>query len=423
MKHPGPIALIPAGIVAFVLASFIASGNWQDFGIWPEPSIIGWNTGFADLANQTATADCLRNGTDITTCDPYGRAFQPYAVLPAQVLVALGLGVAQTGILGNALAAVYVTTIWFLARTIASSWSRPIPGLIAFLTLFTFAALTPPVLLLVERGQLDILILALATAGLAAFAVHGKAQKPLRAIGSLGLFLSVAVKYFNLGVFAAFLAPRRWSWWAGAGIIASIAFLLMNLADVRTAQSTAGADGAATSRVMFGASTLFVTLSVADPLAFSPAPDQQLPMALFTAAGIGILLAFAAAWWWWFRVIDLPEPPGVTWYWIVGSAGSVGLPYLLGPSNDYRLVLLLPLLAAAGTWWGRGGPSAPLVLVSLLLVIALATNAWMIPSPAGWVLPEPAMIVGEIAISASLAFGLGLLVHQWTHRGRAAASP
>ena len=422
MKHPGPIALIPAGIVAFVLASFIASGNWQDFGIWPEPSIIGWNTGFADLANQTATADCLRNGTDVTTCDPYGRAFQPYAILPAQVMVALGLGVAQTGILGNALAAVYVLTIWFLARTIARGWSRTIPALIAFLALFTFAAITPPVLLLVERGQLDILILALATAGLAAFAVTGSAARALRGLGALSLFVSVAVKYFNLGVFAAFLAPRRWSWWAGAGIIASIAFLLVNLGDVRTAQSTAGADGAATSRVMFGASTLFVTLSVADPLAFGPTADQRLPMALFTAAGIAILLAFAAAWWWWFRVIDLPEPPGVTWYWIVGSAGSVGLPYLLGPSNDYRLVLLLPLLAAAGAWWGRGGPSGPLLAVAVLLTLALATNAWMIPNPSGWALPEPAMIAGEIAISASLAFGLALLARQWTHHRRAIAS-
>ena len=173
---------------------------------------------------------------------------------------------------------------------------------------------------------------------------------------------------------------------------------------------------------MFGASTLFVTLSVADPLAFGPTADQRLPMVLFTAAGIAILLALAAAWWWWFRVIDLPEPPGVTWYWIVGSAGSVGLPYLLGPSNDYRLVLLLPLLAAAGAWWGRGGPSGPLLAVAVLLTLALATNAWMIPNPSGWALPEPAMIAGEIATSASLAFGLALLARQWTHHRRAIAS-
>ena len=422
MKHPGPIALIPAGITALVLSYFIASGNWQLFGIWTEPSIIGWATGFADLANQTATADCLRNNAAVTTCDPYNRDFQPYALLPARVLLTFGLGAAQTGILGNALAAVYVVTIWFLARTIARGWSRSIALLFGFLTLFTFAALTPPVLLAVERGQLDILILALATVGLAAFAFQGSAATAIRGIGVIGLFVSVVVKYFNLGVFVAFLAPRRWSWWAGVGMAASIAFLLVNLGDVRAAQSTAGADDAATSRVMFGASTLFVTLSVPDPLAFEPPPEQQLPMALFTAAGIAIFFALAAAWWWWFRMIGLPEPPGVGWYWIVGSAGSVGLLYLLGPSNDYRLMLLLPLLAAVGSWWGRGGASGPLVLVAVLLTMAMATNAWMIPNPSGWVLPEPAMIVGEIAISACLAFGLALLTRQWTHHRRAVAT-
>ena len=421
MRHPGPIALVPASIVAAVLAYFITSGTWQTLGIWPEPSIIGWTTGFADLANQTATADCLRDGIDITTCDPYGRPFTPYAVFPGSVLAALGLGVQQTGILGVGLAAVYVIVIWFLARTIARKWTRSPLGLVAFLAALTFAAITPPALLLVERGQMDILILALATAGLAAFAVNNRLTPILRALGAFGLFISVALKYFNIGVFAAFLAPRRWSWWAGAGILASAVFLAWNFGDLQTAQSTAGADGAATSRVMFGSATMFVTIAVADPLAFGPPPEQALPLTLFTVLGIAILLAFTAMWWLWFRNRQLNEPPGVTWFWIVGSAGSVGLPYLLGSSNDYRLILLLPLLAGAGAWLGRGGPVAPLVLVSALLVMSLATNAWMIPNPSGFVLPEWAMILGEITISATLAFGLALLIRQWTHHRRSAA--
>lgn len=421
VRHSGPIALVPAGIVAAVLTYFITSGTWQAFGIWTEPSIIGWTTGFADLANQTATSDCMRGGIDITTCDPYGRPFTPYAVFPGSVLAALGLGVQQTGVLGVALAAVYVITIWFLAWTIARNWSRSTLALAAFLAALTFAAITPPALLLVERGQLDILILALATIGLAAFAATNRAAAILRALGAFGLFISVALKYFNLGVFAAFLAPRRWSWWAGVGLLASVSFLAWNYSDLQTAQATAGADGASTGRVMFGASTLFVTLAVADPQAFEPPTDQVLPLAAFTAGGIAILLTFTALWWWWFQTIELPEPPGVTWYWIVGSAGSVGLPYLLGPSNDYRLVLLLPLLAAAGGWWGRGGPTGPLLLVSALLVLALTTNAWMIPNPSGWLMPEGAMVLGEMAVSATLAFGLALLTRAWTSRSRSVA--
>ena len=416
VRNPGWIGLIPAGFVAAVLAFFISTGNWQDFGIWPEPSIIGWTTGFADLANQTATADCLRNGTDITTCDPYGRPFTPYAVFPASLLLVFGLGVEDTGVLGVALAAVYVFVIWILARTIARGWERSAASVSIPLAILTVAAVTPPALLLVERGQLDILILAFTTAGLAAYSVNTSSRPVLRALGALSLFLSVALKYYNVGVYAAFLAPRRWSWWAGASIVASAAFLGLNFSDVQIAQSTAGADTASTGRVMFGASTLFVTLAVSDPQAFGPLPSQTLPVGFFTVAGIAILVAFTAVWWFWFRSINLPDPPGVTWYWIVGSAGAVGLPYAIGTSNDYRLVLLLPLLAATGAWWGRGGPTGPLVTVSVLVLVALATNAWMIPNASGWLMPEWAMIVGELAISATLGFGLALLLRAWTHR-------
>lgn len=423
VRNPGPVALVPAGFVAAVLTYFITSGAWSTFGIWPEPSVIGWTTGFADLANQTATADCLRNGTDVTTCDPYGRPFQPYAVASGSVLAVLGLGLEHTGVLGLALAAVYVITIWFLALTIAKNWSRSPIGLIAFLSALTFAAITPPALLLVERGQLDILILALATAGLAAFAVNNKGTPIIRPLGAFALFISVALKYFNIGVFAAFLSPRRWSWWAGAGILTSAAFLAWNFGDIQTAQSTAGADGASTSRVMFGASTLFVTISVDDALAFAPPPEQVLPLTLFTSLGIAMLIAFTTLWWLWFRTIDVNEPPGAAWYWIVGSAGSVGLPYALGASNDYRLVLLLPLLAGAGTWIGRGGPIVPLGAVSSLLVVSLATNAWMIPSPSGAVLPEWAMLLGELTLSATLAFGLALLIRAWTHHRTRTSTP
>ncbi len=413
VRHPGAIALIPASIVATVLAFFISSGSWQALGIWPEPSIIGWTTGFADLANQTATADCLRLGRDVTTCDPYDRAFTPYAILPGSILAAANLGLSATGPLGVGLAALYVITIWVLARAIARNWQRSVPGIILALGMLTAAAITPPALLLIERGQMDIVILALAIAGLAAFSSNKSVAPLLRGAGTLALFFSVILKYFNLGVFAAFLAPRRWSWWALVGIVASVTFLGWNYSDVQLARATAEADGAETGRVMFGVTTLFVTLAVSDPQAFRPPPDQSLPIGLFTVAGILLLLLFTAAWLTAFRRIRLPEPPGVTWYWIVGSAGSVGLPYLLGPSNDYRLILLLPLLAAALAWWGRGGPTGPLLGVSGLLLLGLITNAWMIPNPSGWLMPEPAMIAGELAVASVLAFGLALLVAGW----------
>ena len=409
MRHPGSIALAPAGIVAAVLYYLITSGSWQEFGIWPEPSIIGWTTGFADLANQTATADCIRNGTDITTCDPYGRPFQPYAVIPASLLAALGLGVAQTGVLGVALAAIYVFTIWFLGRSIARNWLRHPVGLASALAALTLAAISPPALLLVERGQIEILVLLFAALGLAAFA---RPSPLIRGVGAISLTISVIVKYFNVGVFAAFFAPRRWSWWAGAAMVASFAFLVINFTDVIQARETARADLASTSRVMFGSTTMFVTLAEDDPLAFFAQEPQ--PMVIYRLAGLAVLAAFAALWWWSIRRIDITSMPNLAWFWLVGSIGSVGAPYLLGDSNDYRLVLLLPALAGSMTWLGSGGPWRPLAVLAALMVVAQLTNAWMIPSPAGVVLPEGAMLIGELAIAATLAFGLAIVARTWT---------
>jgi len=417
VRHPGSIALAPAGIVAAVLYYFITSGNWQEFGIWPEPSIIGWTTGFADLANQTATADCIRNGTDLTTCDPYGRPFQPYAVIPASLLAALGLGVAQTGVLGVALAAIYVFTIWFLGRSIARNWLRHPVGLAAALAALTLAAISPPALLLVERGQIEILVLLFAALGLAAFA---RPSPLIRGMGAISLTVSVVVKYFNVGVFAAFLAPRRWSWWAGAAMAASFAFLVINFTDVIQARETARADLASTSRVMFGSTTMFVTLAEDDPLAFFAQETQ--PMVIYRLAGLAVLAAFAALWWWSIRRIDIASMPNLAWFWLVGSIGSVGAPYLLGDSNDYRLALLLPALAGAAIWLGTRGHVLPLTILISLIVIAMVTNAWMIPNEAGWLMPEWAMVGGEVAISATVGFGLALLARSWTNGGNQSES-
>lgn len=405
------LGLLPAIITGIVLTYFIASGSWQFFGIWTEPSVIGWTTGFADLANQSATADCMRNGTDITTCDPYGRPFQPYAVIPASVFAALGLGVAATGALGILLAGVYTLVVAGLGLAISLIWRRAAGPLIVVLAALTISVFSPPALLIVERGQIEILILGFATVGLAAFTSHRVLP---RAFGTLALFGSVVLKYFNLGVFLAFLAPRRWNWWAAAGIAASAAFLLFNLADVQTATSTAGSDKPSTSRVMFGSTTLLVTLAVEDPAAFNAPEGQILPMALYRVLGIAFLLLLTAAW---FVILNRfrqgASLPDISWFWVAGSTGAVLLPYALGGSNDYRLVLLLPLFAGTALWLGRGGSVPILSTVLALMVVVMWTNAWMIPNPAGWEMPRVAIIAGEIALSAVLAFGVAVFLTAW----------
>lgn len=167
---------------------------------------------------------------------------------------------------------------------------------------------------------------------------------------------------------------------------------------------------------MFGSTTLLVTLAVDDPRAFNAPDSLVVPTTAFRLAGIGLLLLFTFLWWLWLRARRTETPPALAWYWIVGATGSVALPYLLGGSNDYRLTLLLPALAGVGVWLGQRGPAGPLLTVTVLTSLSLWTNAWMIPTPGGWDMPEVAVIVGEVALSATLAFGLALLARAWTHR-------
>ena len=151
-------ALLPPAITTIMLWWLISSGSWKIFGIWTVPSVFGGNTGFADLAYITATADCMSAGTDIATCDPYGRPFTPYTVIPSSVLNALGLGLQQTGVLGVALAVIWVGLVGALSVLVVTRWRRDgasgAAGLIAALAAITLLAISPSVLLGVERGTI-----------------------------------------------------------------------------------------------------------------------------------------------------------------------------------------------------------------------------------------------------------------------------
>ncbi len=413
MKQPWIPSVVSGAIVAAVLGWLIASGSWNFVGIWVEPSPIGWTTGFADLGSLTATADCVKTGSDVTVCDPYGRPFQPYAMLPSRLLVALGVGLPQTGILGIVLASTYVVVVGALVWVTGRNWTRGAGEFYVAATLLTLTAVTPPALLAVERGQVEILVLAAAVLGLA---LTARTSGLASAVGALSLFLSAILKYFNVGIFLAYLAPRRWSWWAAAAMVSTALFLVVNWSDVAIAQETAGASGSSTSRVMFGAQTAWVTLVTADPRAFFAPERVELPLMGFRLASLVAVFVLAATWWFLLRRINLAHVQDLAWHWLVGGLGAVMLPFALGNSNDYRLILLLPALAGAFVWLGRGGPRSVLWVLATLIAFTCATNAWMIPNPSGWLMPEGLVLAGDVALMAVVAFGLALVTRAWTPR-------
>jgi hypothetical protein len=411
--------LLPAAITAGMLWWLIPSGGWKIFGIWTEPSVIGWSTGFADLAYITATADCMSAGTDIATCDPYGRPFTPYTVIPSSVLRALGLGLQQTGVLGVGLAVIWVALVGALSLLVVTRWHRGgasgAVGLIAALAAITLLAISPAVLLGVERGTVDILIAALAAAGLLLFA-RPASGAVTKTVGAIALLIASILKYFAVGVFAVFLAPRRWSWIGAAAGAATIVFLIWNFEDLLVAQGTARSTIVSTTRIMFSSTTGIVTWLVPDPLAFTPPANQVLNPTLLKAVGALIFLALIALF---VALLHKSQTSNkqiddASWYLIVGGSFILAVPYLLGESNDYRLLFLLLPLTGILIWIGQGGPQRLLWPMVAALVFSCLTGSSMITNDFGFIIPKGVLIVGDITLAVGLAFGVAVWCWAWT---------
>lgn len=436
------LALIPPAITAAVASWFIAGAHWRIVGVWAEPARYSPNAGpevtsYADLAYLTAIADCMANGTDITTCDPYGRPFQPYGVVPGSILRIAGLGLADTGALGIGLLVTWVFLIGVLAAVIAFNWQRKLSGLVGSLVFLTFIAISPASLLGIERGQFEILIISLVAIGLALITTPG--QHVRGAIGAAGLFVSVVLKYLSIGAFAAYVAPRRWRWWALIALAASVLFLVLNLGDLELARSTARADQVSTSRVMFSSTTAFVTWLVEDPLAFAAPPDQVLDTGMLRIVGAALFLAITVVFWWIQRrsgiARDAVALKPLPWNFIIGGGFALIVPFFLGGSNDYRLMFLVLPITGYALWLGQIptelGTTAPTDstgsaqrnsvlfwnwLAMALLVIAVIPAASMIPSDSGFIMPKAALLIGDLALTIGLAYIAALWIHAWTSR-------
>jgi len=75
------------------------------------------------LAFITATADCFSVGeTNLDLCDPYGRPYTPYGLIPGKILAFFGIGFDQTWILGIALMLTWVLTILVLGYLVMRAW-------------------------------------------------------------------------------------------------------------------------------------------------------------------------------------------------------------------------------------------------------------------------------------------------------------
>ncbi len=416
------LASITAISALGLLSWLIASGKWNIFGIWTLESTIGHSTGFGDLAFIAATADCFsaeNSGATINldTCDPYGRPYTPYGLIPGKILAFFGIGLEQTWILGIALMLIWVLTVFWLTYTLVKSWSRTSKELTLAIALITLLAISPTAMLAVERGTLDIVVVALAVFGLLGFKESTKFIPARQWFSSFALFATVTLKYFPLGLFAPFFAPKRWSLPATIGAMATAIFLVLNLDNLRSATQIAMADSLSTTRIMFSSTTGLVTLLVNDPLAFAPPADQVLNETTLQVIGAAIfaiitivLVALVR------RLTMNHEIPNQSWYLIVGGSFALTIPYFLGASNDYRLILLLLPLTGLLIWLGqekRLHLRITLWVISGATTIAALTGASMLPNESGFILPKVVIVFGDASLVLALAFGVALFINAW----------
>ena len=407
-------ALIP-GVIAGVAVAWALSGQrWLEWGVAAMAPTTPSPTSFADLANITATAQCLQDGTDITGCDPYGRPFQPYVVLPARVLALVGLGTDATGPLGTALAVLFVLVAVGLGVVLARQWRGHLVPLVGGQVLIGLLAVTAPAMLAVERGQIEILTLALAVVGLL---LLSRTSIAAGVTGAVAATAAVVTKFFAIGLFAPFVRRGRPSIPALTALGISLVLLAASWSDLQQASDAARAGEPATSKSQFGAFAMIATLLSDVPVGYTPSPGvvedwSTVRMAGWAVTTVAILAAAALV-----RprqVASLAAQPAAHAL-VLGSAGVLAVPYVLGSSHDYRLVFLLPLVTGALMWvsTGRAGVLPWLLVVGAAL--SMVTGAAMEPAPDGFLWPKAALVAGDAGLLVVLAACGGLWLRGlWT---------
>ena len=369
------------------------------------PALTPSATSFADLANITYTADCIAQGLPIEPCDPYGRPFQPYVVFPARVVAALGMGSESTGAIGAALGFVTVALVALLAFLVASRWQRGMLPLLFTQIALTLGTISPGIILGIERGQIESLTALLVVLSLIAFTSSSRVQW----LGVPTSLLSTALKYLTIGMFLAYanwhtVTKRKWPVLTAVAI--SSLFLLLSTPQLRQAAQTSESGLPQTTMSAFGLTNTIASPLAGPTLTYLPPADVADAWPALRLLGFVLFAVVVAGGYLIVRRIELPSADSLPWVLTIGSSGVLLVPYLIGSSNDYRLIFLIPFIAGLGLWWGGtynfGADRLPPVLMTMA-TLALLTSASMLPTPQGWRWPTWLVIVGDVGLFAILA--------------------
>jgi uncharacterized membrane protein YccC len=101
---------------------------------------------------------------------------------------------------------------------------------------------------------------------------------------------------------------------------------------------------------------------------------------------------------------------------IVGGTFAISIPYMIGSSYDYRLIILsLPLIGFL--LWIKESPANSVKVTLWILVFAtlltVLTSASMAVNEYRFIVPRNFIIAGDAALATVLAFGVALFINAW----------
>lgn len=376
------------GALAVIVAWAVGLLSWEALGVPND------GRDFGDLRTITVSAGCVEEGwsVDDAPCDPTIAPYN-YPSLWVRALAPLGASDSWTTALAWLLMVAFAATAAVLVAAAAgrqARWPRALPVIAA--------AVSPAALLGLQRGNVDIAVLALITAG-----ALGVAVRP-RAWGGALLGLAAAVKLFPLGSGAALLVDRPPRRSAALGfVIVAGAGIALALPDLRwIAERTPQLDGAS-----FGVALLpLLALTRLGIEADAPLVARGLGLAIL------LLTTFVVA-----AIRRVREPllglgstiagDRIATTLALSSAGSFLIAYAVGTSFDYRLIVLLPLICALA----RSGARRSLAAAWVLVVVMVGSYSDYVPAAVQYGVDVLLLaVVPAVAIAAA-----GTVRARWSH--------
>jgi Glycosyltransferase family 87 len=350
-------AILAAALLAYLAAlaypHFTSyAPNWQRVGVFDAP------IRFADMRSLTSAWECVRDGQPVLVhnhCDPLGwrPANYPGAWLR---LSFLGLGQGDTTALGVAVGLAFLASLFLLAGRLSL-----LEGVV-----WSVLAVSPSVMLGVNRGNVDLLLFTLIVVALAS--LGGRRWARAAACGLIEL--AAVLKLFPIFAAVAVLQWRRRSALAAFGLLTA-GFAVYAFA-VRHELETIRRVVPRGVSLSFGAGVVVDALRSAYGLDAPLVRDRPLAIAVIGLAALTAAVAAAGL-----AARRRPAGPEAStrlpWLW-AGGAVLAGTWVFTENSFDYRLSFALLAVPQLLEWARQERPAVPLARTALVL---LAAALWL----------------------------------------------